>query len=92
MKATLIRYSAKELSNTESSKLSKALIGYRDQSNNGRYTYERKGIVTEHKHIIVGRSTFIVESDKSEKIISYIKKKGASILSWDIEVPSEYFK
>ena len=92
MKAILITYSAKGLSKTESSKLSKALIGYLDSSNNAKYTYKRKGLVTSVNNIIVSKSTFIVPRNKIQRLISYIESRGAKVLSWDIDIPRKYFK
>lgn len=92
MKATLIMYSALGLNKTEASKLSKKLIGYRDQSNKAQYTYERKGLVTGIHHIIVTKSTFIVPKKESKEIISQIEKNGGKIQSWDIDISNKFFK
>ena len=92
MKATLIAYTSKGLSKTESSKLSKALIGYTDKSNNAKYSYKRKGLVTNTKNIIVCRSAFIVPKDNVKGIIALINKRGAKALSWNLEISQERFK
>jgi len=92
MKATLIAYASKGLSKTESSKLSKALIGYMDKSNNGKYSYSRKGLVNNTKNIIICRSAFIVPRDRAKSIISFIKKRRAKALSWNLEISQEHFK
>ena len=92
MKATLIMYSAKGLNKTEASKLSKKLIGYLDKSNKASYTYEREGMVTSTKNIIVAKSVFIVPKNKSEEIIKEIRACRAKVVSWNIEIPRKYFK
>lgn len=92
MKATLIRYNAKGLNKSDSSKISKGLMGYTDKSNNGRYTYRRKGLVTSMENIIISRSTFIVPRNKTKEIVSYIKSKSGNVSSWIIDIPSKYFK
>jgi len=92
MRATLISYTSKELSKTESSKLSKALIGYLDKSNNGKYSYKRKGLIENTENIIVCRSAFIVPRSIAKEIISFIEKRGAKAFSWDLEIPQKYFK
>jgi len=92
MKATLIAYTSKGLSKTESSKLSKALIGYTDKSNNGKYLYNRNGLVKNTKHIIICRSAFIVPKDIAESILYFIKKRRAKALSWNLEISQEQFR
>ena len=92
MKATLITYTAKGLSKTESSKLSKALVGYKDKSNNAKYVYNRAGILKFMKAIIICKSAFIVPKNKAGKVISLIKKRGGKILFWNMNLPEKYFK
>ena len=75
MEATLISYRAKDLSKTEASKLSKGLLGYKDKSNRGRYTYNRMGLIKTIKCIIVSKSTFIVPR-KIPKISFRTLKRG----------------
>lgn len=92
MKAKLVTYSAKNLTKNEASKLSKALIGYKDKSNKAQYTYKRKGLVTKIKHILISRSTFIVPKEESEKIISFIKQAGGTARCWNINIPKKDLK
>lgn len=92
MKATIITYTAKGLSKTESSKLSKKLIGYKDKSNKAQYTYKRKGLITSTKHIIITKSAFIIPKKESKKIISSIEKNRGKVQSWDIDIPKKHFK
>lgn len=92
MKAILISYTTKGLSKTESSKLSKGLVGYTDKSNKGNYTYKRKGLIASMGGIIISRSTFAVPENKAKEIITYIKKRHGNISSWEINIPRKYFK
>ena len=92
MEATLISYRAKDLSKTEASKLSKGLLGYKDKSNRGRYTYNRMGLIKTIKCIIVSKSTFIVPRKNTKDILSYIKTRNGNVSSWDIIIPDKYFK
>lgn len=92
MKAILITYSAKGLSKTDASKLSKKLLGYVDKSNKAQYTYKRKGLITPEKSIIIAKSVFIVCRKEARKIMEEIKKSGAKTISWEIELPEKYFK
>lgn len=92
MKAVIITYSAKGLSKTEASKLSKKLLGYVDKSNRAQYTYKRKGLITAERSIIIAKSVFIVPRNQADKIIEEIQKKQANISFWEIELPEKYFK
>ena len=92
MKAILISYTTKGLSKTESSKLSKGLVGYTDRSNRGNYTYKRKGLIVSIGGIIISRSTFIVPKNKAKEIMSHIKKRDGSVSYWEINIPRKYFK
>lgn len=92
MNAVLISYSTKGLSKTESSKISKRLIGYIDKSNKGGYTYVRKGLISSLGGIVIARSTFIIPQEKIKEILSFISSKKLSINSWNIEIPRKYFK
>lgn len=92
MKAKLITYSSKGLTKTESSKLSKGLMGYTDKSNSSQYTYKRRGILGVTSRITVSKSTFIVPIEQSKEIVSYIKEKGGTVVSWDIDIPRKHFK
>lgn len=92
MKATLITYNTKGLNKSESSKLSKGLVGYTDKSNNGKYTYKRAGLIASMKSIIISRSTFIIPRNKTKEIVLYIKAKRGKASSWLIDIPQKYFK
>ena len=51
MKAKLVTYTTKNLNKSEKSILSKKLYGYLDKSNNSKYTYQRKGILSNIKYV-----------------------------------------
>ena len=89
MEAVLITYTATKLSRNEASKLSKALIGYKDKSNKARYTYKRKGLVGNKNHLIIAKSTFIVTKKESKKILDCIKNKGGTARFWNLKIPKK---
>lgn len=92
MDAVLISYSTKRLSKTESSKISKGLIGYTDKSNKGNYIYERKGLILSLGGIVISRSTFIIPKQNAKQVIGYITSKNGNISSWNINIPKRYLK
>lgn len=89
MEAILFTYSCKGMNKTEASKISKKLLGYKDSSNNGKYQYEREGIIKSNKGIIISKSTFIIPKSESD-ILDKLKDKGVKIQSWDIKLPKKY--
>ena len=72
MIGTIIIYKAKGKSS--SSQLSRALNGYKDYSNKGKYLYHRKGLLKKIPHIKLLRGVFIVRKEDTEKFVSLIKR------------------
>jgi len=92
VKATLITYNTRGLNKSESSKISKGLIGYLDKSNKGKYVYKRSGLINSIRSVVVSRSTFIIPRNKTKDIVSYIKSRGGKVSLWMVDVPQEYLK
>lgn len=92
MKAVLMSYRTEGLSKTDSSKISKRLVGYTDKSNKSNYTYKRKGLIEEAKGIIISKSTFIIPCEKAREITEYINSKNGLVSLWSIEISNRYFK
>lgn len=86
MKAKLITYHTKNLNSTQRSILSKKLNGYLDKSNKAQYAYNRKGIITKLPHIKITNKTFVIKKYDFALISKEIRKHGAKIKSWDIEI------
>lgn len=92
MKAVLFSYKCPNKNKVDASKISKMLVGYKDSSNKGNYEYKREGIIKKNKGIIVSKSTFIIPKANSDKIVKEIRKKGASVSVWEIDLPKKYLK
>jgi hypothetical protein len=86
MKAKLVTYSTEGLSPTERSILSKRVNGYLDKSNKAKYTYKRKGIITQLPHIKITNKAFIIRKQDFSVISKEIRKHKATLKSWDIEI------
>ena len=82
----MITYSTEGLSSTKRSILSKRINGYLDKSNKAKYTYKRKGIISELQHIKVTNNTFIIRKKDFSSINKELKMCGAQVKSWDIDV------
>ena len=88
MEAKLITYSTDNLNSSQRSILSKRINGYLDKSNKAKYNYKRKGIISNLPHIKVAHKTFIIRKKDFPFVGKEIRKYGAKINSWDINVKS----
>lgn len=79
MKRKVVCYSLVGLTPTERSNFQRALYGFKDISNNGKYTYKRSGLMSGIKHTKVYFSAVIVDSNKIDEVISIMKKFGAEV-------------
>ena len=72
-------------------KFCREFYGYKDHSQKGKYTYQRKGLLGELPHVKINpiRTAIVVEKENSEKIINFLKKHNATIYARRIELLSE---
>ncbi len=69
---------------TEINRFCREFYGYKDRSNKGRYTYERKGILGKYPHIRVQRGLVIVRMEDIEKITDILEKHNAIIFMREV--------
>lgn len=69
---------------TEINRFCRKFYGYKDRSNKGKYTYERKGILSKYPHIKIRRGLIIVRMEDTEKIIDILEKHNAEIFMREI--------
>jgi hypothetical protein len=70
---------------SKQSRISQKIYGYIDNSNNGRYSYERPGILTPISKLILGKASFVI-FEKDAKILSEIKKMDVIVKTHDISI------
>lgn len=58
------------------SRLFQKLLGYKDKSNFGKYTYRRKGLLDRIPHISPTRGVLIVRAKDVKKIFEFLKDKA----------------
>jgi len=92
MKAEIITYETKNMTNSKRSIISKRLFGFKDRTNKSEYVYERKGILEPLPHIIITKKTFVARTKDVKKIKSIIKGLGANVKSWKIEISEKKLK
>ncbi len=54
--------------------LSRALHGYKDYSNKGKYFYKREGLLNKIVYIQLMRGVFIIKKEDAEKFISLLER------------------
>lgn len=86
MKAKLVTYTTEGLNKSEKSMLSKKMYGYIDKSNKSRYTYIRKGVLNDTKHIKVCNNTFIINVKDWPKVRKELRKRKATLREWDVNL------
>jgi len=86
MKAVLIYYSLGRVDHATRSLFKRELIGYTDRSNNGRYKYIRKGILSDIPHLKPGKGVIIVGLKDCNTVKSLLRKYKAKLKSFDISI------
>lgn len=92
MKAEIITYETKDMTNSKRSIISKRLFGFTDRTRDSKYTYKRKGILESIPHVMITKKTFVVSVKDGGKIKDVIKKFGANVKSWKIEINEKKLK
>jgi hypothetical protein len=79
----------KKMSGAERARFFRRLYGYVDRSNYGRYTYERRGLMSEIPHLSPARSVIIVRDEDAGKLVSFLRSHNAEVLARDIKLEDE---
>lgn len=86
MKAEIITYETKKMTNSKRSIISKRLFGFIDRTGGSTYIYKRGGILESVPHVLITKKTFVVGDRDVKKIKNIIKKLGADVKSWKIDI------
>jgi len=89
MKAEIITYETKGMSNSKRSIISKAIFGYTDRTKGSQYTYQRGGILYSIPHITITKKTVVVTSADATKLKKMIEGCGATVKSWKIDIKEQ---
>lgn len=80
MGKSLLLYDLKNKSKVEKTHIVRSLFGYEDKSNMGKYTYQRKGLLSKFKYEKWDKSVIVVNSKDEEHVKKILKKFGLNIL------------
>jgi hypothetical protein len=64
--------------------ITRKIYGYKDSSNHGKYSYERKGILSDIKYEKIARTAIWIEPKDKEIVIEGFVKLGLKIKVIDI--------
>ena len=80
MAKSLLLYDLKNKNNVEKTHIVRSLFGYMDKSNKGKYSYQRKGILSEFKYEKWDKSAIVVNHKDEEQVKKILKKFGIDFL------------
>jgi hypothetical protein len=77
---SVILYDLNDKTHAEQSRIIRALFGFKDKSNNGRYQYQRLGLLSEIPHIRKTKTVLIVKRRYATQVIQTLKKVGVKAI------------
>lgn len=86
-KVSLVKYNLKQVPIVKRTLIHRALYGYIDHSNKGKYIYKRKGILEGIYHLKVSNSVLLMDSKDVDKIISIAKRYKVKVNITDLIMP-----
>ena len=92
MKSKLVCYTLGEISSTVRNKFKRELLGYKDHSNMGKYSYKREGILSKIPNYRPIRSVIIIKERDKNKIISLLKRYKARYDIFDVDIKENLLK
>jgi hypothetical protein len=79
MKALIVSYTLEKAKPHQKIIIHRLLYGYIDHSNNGAYSYERKGLIEHYSGTKLNRGVFIIPAKHKDKIIPLLHRNKANI-------------
>lgn len=87
----IVSYNLKKSSINQKTTIQQVINGYKDYSNNGRYQYQRKGILNTIPSIKLNKGVFIIKFSDKDKILQVLRKNNASMKTFIIEISKNSF-
>lgn len=73
---TVILYDLNDKTHAEQSRIIRVLFGFKDKSNNGRYQYQRPGLLSRIPHVRKTKTALVIEKRYAMQVIRTLKKVG----------------
>ena len=77
---SIILYDLKSKKTKEKTDITRKLFGFKDESNNGNYTYEREGLLKNIKHQKCNKVAILINSEDEAKVSKILRKFGLKVL------------
>ncbi|MEK6903568.1 MAG: hypothetical protein AABW64_02905 [Nanoarchaeota archaeon] len=77
---SIILYDLKSKKTKEKTDITRKLFGFKDESNNGNYTYEREGLLKNIKHQKWNKVAILINSEDEAKVSKILRKFGLKVL------------
>ena len=75
---SIIKYGMQNCNGQQKTAIKRAINGYNDYSNNGKYNYKRKGLLDEIPHTRISKGVILIDKRHKIKLLRPLKKYGAS--------------
>ena len=76
----MLLYDLKNKKNVEKTHIVRSLFGYKDKSNNGKYSYKREGLLSKFDYKKLNKSVVVVDAKDAEKVRKILRKFGLNVL------------
>ena len=73
---SIILYDLNDKTHAEQTRIIRMLFGFKDKSNNGRYQYQRFGLLSKIPHVRKTKTALIVEKKYAVQVIQVLKEVG----------------
>lgn len=87
MRAKIVCYRFGKISPSKRMTFHKEMYGYKDHSNKGKYTYQRKGLLDTVRHKKILDAVIITDKEGAETITKTLKKYNAQTYTFDVIIP-----
>ena len=77
---SIILYDLNDKTHAEQTRIIRALFGYKDKSNNGKYQYQRPGLLSKVPHVLKTKTALTVEKKYEAQVIRALKKVGVKTI------------
>ena len=68
----------------EISKFYRELYGYQSYSHYGRYRSRKSGFLDGIRNIRYDKGIFMIRTEDTERVVSYLEEKGAKVSKWEV--------
>ena len=79
-KKSLLLYDLKNKKPREKVDITRKLFGFEDKSNNGKYTYKRKGLLQKIPHEKWNKAAILINTKNETEVLSILEKFGLTVL------------